>query len=399
MAAQPASPRPGDPVPTTRPSRQPSLPTVVLTCDALFISDLHLGSNQCEAGHLAAFLECIRPRTLFLVGDIIDLQAIRFNANVDASSLTDRIDALLTCAKGKSPARELLLEGRLLRASHRRVIERLETLHRHGVAIVYIPGNHDAYLRRHDGLERTGFAIRRQVVYRTPAGQRLLVRHGDEYDRLIRFHTDAAEGLARLQEHYSAGINGLLSPFTRPSGATLPAGWNAEAILEGAVDLLTSHREWPIPVSRGLNSSGGFSLAFVLESALKSRTGHDRLIKRGIIRHLQRERHGPEPLDGLINGHTHIPEATPLALPGTAGDERGPCHITYYNTGSWARSQRRLGRTALVVDPGGRVGMVRFDRRRGIEPFQPPRFPFNTYPMRPCPGCGLGVAHLETVDC
>ncbi len=67
----------------------------MLSCEALFISDLHLGSNQCEAGHLAAFLECIRPRQLFLVGDIIDLQAIRFNANVDADFLTDLIDSLL----------------------------------------------------------------------------------------------------------------------------------------------------------------------------------------------------------------------------------------------------------------------------------------------------------------
>ena len=61
-------------------------------------------------------------------------------------------------------------------------------------------------------------------------------------------------------------------------------------------------------------------------------------------------------------------------------------------------ARRQLGlrsATALVVATNGTVGMVRFDRRRGIEPFQPPRFPFNTYPMRPCRGCGLGVASLE----
>ena len=315
----------------------------MLACDALFLSDLHLGSNQCEAGHLAYFLGCIRPKRLFLVGDILDLQAIRFNASIDAASLTGLI----------------------------------------------------AHLRRHAGLERAGFAIRRQAVVRTPSGQRLLVRHGDEYDRLIRFHAGLAESVARLQEHYSAGINGLRSPFNRPARSPLPAGWNAEAILESAVELLASHREWPIPVSRGLNSSGGFSLAFALGSVLKGRTGHDRLIKRRILQHLRRKAQGSEPLDGLINGHTHIPEVTALALNGPGRQDAGPCHITYYNTGSWARSQRRLGRTALVVGHNGSIGMVRFDRRRGIEPFQPPRFPFNTYPMRPCPGCGLGVAHLE----
>jgi UDP-2,3-diacylglucosamine pyrophosphatase LpxH len=367
----------------------------VLACDALFLSDLHLGSNQCEAGHLAAFLGCIRPRHLYLVGDIIDLQAIRFNAGIDAASLTGLIDALLRGGgMGLADGEEL---KRLLRSSHRRVLERLRELHRSGVEITYIPGNHDATLRRHAGLERPGFRVRRQAVVRTPSGQRLLVRHGDEYDRLIRFHAGLAESLARLQEHYSAGINGLRAPFNRPATSPLPPGWNAEAILEGAVELLASHREWPIPVSRGLNSSGGFSLAFSLECVLKGRTGHDRLIKRRILQHLRCAAQGAEPLDGLINGHTHIPEVTPLALGGHGGQVAGHCHITYYNTGSWARSQRRLGRTALVVSHDGSVGMVRFDKRRGIEPFQPPRFPFNTYPMRPCPGCGLGVAHLAGV--
>ncbi|KEF40773.1 MAG: hypothetical protein ER33_15135 [Cyanobium sp. CACIAM 14] len=369
-----------------------SLPPVVLSCDALFLSDLHLGSNQCEAGPLAAFLGCIRPRHLVLVGDIIDLQAIRFNAGIDGASLTGLIDGLLEGdARGIAEEEEL---KRLLRASHRRVLERFQELHREGVEITFIPGNHDAHLRRHAGLERPGFRIRRQVLYTTPSGLRLLVRHGDEYDRLIRFHAGLAESLARLQEHYSAGINGLCSPFHGSVRSPLPAGWNAEAILAGAVELLASHREWPIPVSRGLNSSGGFSLAFALESALKSRIGHDRLIKRRILQHLRRAAQGAEPLDGLINGHTHIPEVTPLALGEPGRPAAGRCHITYYNTGSWARSQRRLGRTALVVGHDGSVGMVRYDRRRGIEPFQPPRFPFNTYPMQPCQGCGLGVAQL-----
>jgi UDP-2,3-diacylglucosamine pyrophosphatase LpxH len=365
----------------------------VLACDALFLSDLHLGSNQCEAGHLAAFLGCIRPRHLYLVGDIIDLQAIRFNAGIDAASLTGLIDRVLG-PDGWSLTEEAELK-KLLRASHQRVLGRFLELHRAGVTITYIPGNHDASLRRHAGLERPGFAIRRQVVVRTPSGQRLLVRHGDEYDQLVRFHAGLAESLARLQEHYSAGINGLRSPFNGPATLSVPPGWNAEAILEGAVELLASHREWPIPVSRGLNSSGGFSLAFALESVLKGRTGHDRLIKRRILQHLSRAARDAEPLDGLVNGHTHIPEVTPLALDSPGGQVAGHCHITYYNTGSWARSQRRLGRTALVVGHEGSIGMVRYDRRRGIEPFQPPRFPFNTYPMRPCPGCGLGVAHLE----
>jgi UDP-2,3-diacylglucosamine pyrophosphatase LpxH len=367
----------------------------LLHCAALFLSDLHLGSNQCEARHLSAFLAAVQPQELFLVGDIIDLEAIRFNTNVDESYLTNLIDEVMT---GRL---ETLLEGKvlnrrnLLRASHREVLQGLQQLHRSGTQITYIPGNHDAYFRRYSGHEAAGFAIRREAIYQTPAGQRLLVRHGDEYDGLVHLHENLAAFLVKLQEHYSGLVNGVLGLLALPRKVADDASRNAEAVLQSAVDLLASHWEWPIPVSRGLNSSGGFSLAFALESALKSRTGHDRLIKRRILQHLQREGQGLKALDGLINGHTHIPEATPLALSAPIGGDGAPCHITYYNTGSWARSQRRLGRTGLVVALDGTIGMVRFDRRHGIEPFQPPRFPFNTYPMAPCPGCGLGVANLD----
>ncbi|MCT0218696.1 hypothetical protein KQ304_06745 [Synechococcus sp. CS-1329] len=54
----------------------------MLKRDALFISDLHLRSNQCEARKLSAFLKLIRPQLPYLVGDVIDLRAIRFNAGV-----------------------------------------------------------------------------------------------------------------------------------------------------------------------------------------------------------------------------------------------------------------------------------------------------------------------------
>ncbi len=151
------------------------------------------------------------------------------------------------------------------------------------------------------------------------------MRHGDEYDRLVASMPGWRSPWPGCRSTTAAGINGLRCACStgRPV-QPLPTGRNAEAILESAVELLASHREWPIPVSRGLNSSGGFSLAFALESALKGRTGHDRLIKRRIVQHLQRQAQGTEPLDGLINGHTHIPEATALALPAPVGCRRRP---------------------------------------------------------------------------
>jgi UDP-2,3-diacylglucosamine pyrophosphatase LpxH len=278
------------------------------------------------------------------------------------------------------------------------VLRDLRDLTRRGVRVVYVPGNHDAYLRKYAGLDGERFAIRREDVYTTPDGRRLLVRHGDEYDGVIHFHESLAGHLTRVQEHYSQ----LIQWFRRAGEAMRPAGpppsWNPEAILEAAVELLAEPWDWPVPAARGLERSP-FSLAFALERAIKTRTGHDRVLKRLMTQHLFRENRAGQRLAGVINGHTHIPEVTSFEAPPDAGGDPGaPCHITTYNDGSWARSQRQLGRTALVVAHDGTIGMIRFDRRRGIVPFQPPRFPFNSYPLRPCSVCGTLVADLSKTD-
>ncbi|MFM7267723.1 MAG: hypothetical protein ACKOZT_03935 [Cyanobium sp.] len=78
----------------------------MLDCAALFITDLHLGSNQCKAQELSQFLALIRKKVLYLAGDVIDLQAIRINANISEHDLTDQIDRAFT-----SPGSEPLAKG------------------------------------------------------------------------------------------------------------------------------------------------------------------------------------------------------------------------------------------------------------------------------------------------
>jgi len=134
----------------------------VLDCAALFISDLHLGSNQCEANELSQFLALIRPMVLYLAGDVIDLQAIRINANISEHYLTDQIDRAFA-----SPGREPLAKGwfgprKLLRSTHMQVRRDLQELLRNGVRLIYVPGNHDAYLRKYAGFDTGNFAIRRE---------------------------------------------------------------------------------------------------------------------------------------------------------------------------------------------------------------------------------------------
>src|SRR5262245_57282650 len=82
---------------------------------ALFISDVHLGTRGCQADRLLDFLRHHDADTIYLVGDIVD--------------------------------------GWQLRSSwywpqaHNDVVQKLLRQARKGVRIVYVPGNHDEFLR------------------------------------------------------------------------------------------------------------------------------------------------------------------------------------------------------------------------------------------------------------
>ena len=130
---------------------------------AVFISDLHLGSSHCHAEALAEFLEQLHCAQLYLVGDVFDLEWIHARRLVWTAAETAVIDAI-----------------RMLAA--------------HGTQVIYIPGNHDAQLRRFCGLTLPGVHIRRRAIHRTADGRRLLVTHGDEFDNEVR-HGGAREWL------------------------------------------------------------------------------------------------------------------------------------------------------------------------------------------------------------
>src|SRR5262245_38329673 len=85
----------------------------------LFLSDLHLGSKGCQANQLLDFLRNHEADTIYLVGDIVD--------------------------------------GWHLKASwywpqaHNDVVQKLLRMARKGANIVYVPGNHDEFLRDYYG--------------------------------------------------------------------------------------------------------------------------------------------------------------------------------------------------------------------------------------------------------
>ncbi|MGD1915721.1 MAG: UDP-2,3-diacylglucosamine diphosphatase [Phycisphaerales bacterium] len=120
----------------------------------LFLSDLHLGSNGCQARELSAFLKCVRCETLYLVGDVIDMWRLK--------------------SKWYWPGK------------HNRVISRILKLARKGTRVVYIPGNHDEHARQYAGLNFGGVELVLDAEHVTADGRRLFISHGDQFDMVVK---------------------------------------------------------------------------------------------------------------------------------------------------------------------------------------------------------------------
>lgn len=128
-------------------------PPSLLRGRSVFISDIHLGTPDCKAEYLLDFLEHLQCDTLYLVGDIVDLVYLKRRIQFPAAQ-QQVVDKLLAIAAG--PTR-----------------------------VLYIPGNHDAALRRFCGQILSGIEIHEQAVYYRADGRRFLVSHGDELDACL----------------------------------------------------------------------------------------------------------------------------------------------------------------------------------------------------------------------
>ena len=128
----------------------------VNTYRTIWISDLHLGSSQCQADVLLDFLKHNDSETLYLVGDIIDFWSL---------------------SKKMYWPRE-----------HNTVVQKLLRKARHGTRIIYVPGNHDENVRDYDGYLFGDILVKTSSIHTSALGQRYLVVHGDEYDTIARHH-------------------------------------------------------------------------------------------------------------------------------------------------------------------------------------------------------------------
>ena len=143
---------------------------------AVFLSDLHLGTKDCQAEALLAFLKSLRCDTLYLLGDIVDLWAMSKLAHWPQAH-SDVVRAILSKA-------------------------------RRGTRIVYIPGNHDRPLRHHVKQVFGNITLLREGVHESANGKRYWLIHGDDFDvhvrcnRLLELIGDKSnDWLVRLNRH------------------------------------------------------------------------------------------------------------------------------------------------------------------------------------------------------
>jgi UDP-2,3-diacylglucosamine pyrophosphatase LpxH len=131
-----------------------TIPPETVSVNAAWLSDLHLGYRGCRAEFLLDFLNSVRTRVIYLVGDVVDCWALRRQFNWPAS--------------------------------HHAVLRKLVDLADSGVRIVYIPGNHDEQARDLAGRQLLNIDIVNEATHRTASGKRLLMVHGDQFDSAVR---------------------------------------------------------------------------------------------------------------------------------------------------------------------------------------------------------------------
>ena len=127
------------------------------TYKTIFISDVHLGTRDCQADKLNNFLKHNTCETLYLVGDIIDAWKIQQN-------------------KWR------------WKQSHTNVVRRILGHAKRGTKVIYIAGNHDEFLRPMIPYEFSFglIEIKNQTEHIGVDGKHYLITHGDIFDGITR---------------------------------------------------------------------------------------------------------------------------------------------------------------------------------------------------------------------
>ncbi len=130
------------------------------TVELVVISDIHLGTYGCQAKELLNYLNSIKPKTLILNGDIIDIWQFR---------------------------------KRYFPKAHLKVIKKIISFASKGTEVIYITGNHDEMLRKFSDTQMGNFKLVDKLVLELD-GKKAWFFHGDIFDTSIQ----NAKWLAKL---------------------------------------------------------------------------------------------------------------------------------------------------------------------------------------------------------
>lgn len=242
---------------------------------SLFISDVHLGTKGSEADMLLDFLRLHDAETVYLVGDIVDGWRLK--------------------------------RSWFWPQAHNDVVQKLLRKGRKGSRLVYVPGNHDEFLRDYVGMTFGAVEIHRTILHEGADGKTYLVMHGDEFDVVV----SNAKWLALLGDWayvVALWINTYVNVVRRRMGLTY---WSLSAWAKRTV-------------KNAVNFIGEFETALSQEAR---RVG----------------------ADGVICGHIHH------------AVEKDMNGVRYINCGDWVESC-----TAIVEHFDGRFELVRWEHARPI---------------------------------
>ena len=235
------------------------MPSGVASYRTLFLSDFHLGTKGCQSSLLLDFLRNTEAETIYLVGDIVDGWRLK--------------------------------RGWYWPQEHNDVVQKLLRKVRKGVRLVYVPGNHDEFLRDYLGVHFGGVEVAERAIHHGVDGRRYLVVHGDAFDVVVRH----ARWLALLGDwayETALVINTYVNLLRRRLGLTY---WSLS--------------QWAkLRVKDAVSFIGDFELALVTEA----------------------RRHE---VDGIVCGHIHH---------AAIHDRFG---LRYMNCGDWVESCTALAET------------------------------------------------------
>jgi UDP-2,3-diacylglucosamine pyrophosphatase LpxH len=209
---------------------------------AVFISDIHLGTQGCQAGPLLEFLKEHPSDYLYLVGDIIDGWQLR--------------------RKWYWPQ------------AHNDVVQKLLRSARKGSRVIFVPGNHDEFARGFIGHHFGGVKVVEDAVHVTANGVKLWVIHGDYFDGVIqcaKWLAYVGDNLYEFTLKLNRHLNRLRGHFGLPY-------WSLSAYLKQKV-------------KKALNYVTDFEVAVAREARLR---GHNGVVCGHIHRAEMRE------IDGIL---------------------------------------------------------------------------------------------------